>query len=170
VAFSYASGASFAVDAPALGLKRVASLCFSVSVYVGIGYGPGGYDFTNARVDVAPDANDEGLVPMWRFAAQPLAAADFRATPARPQAGKAFALTMRVQRSDTGALLARGNVTYSLRAGGKRVPVRTSRFVGRRATCLFDVPTGTTGRRFRAAILVAAQGAVVTRSLSGRVG
>jgi hypothetical protein len=171
VAFTYASGASFSLDAPALGLKRIARLRFSVSFYVGIGFGPEGYDFTNARLDFAPDLPDgEGLAPMWTFDAHPLAITGFRATPTRPHAGVPFALTMRVQRPATGAAVTRGDVACALRIGGKRVPARTSRFVGRVATCGFVVPAGTEGRRYRATITVAAEGSTVTRSVSGHVG
>lgn len=169
VEFSYSSGARFVVPAAALGLERIARLRFSVLVYVGIGFGPDGYEFTNARIDFAPNADDDGVQPMWRFAAQPLAASDVRVTPARPQAGRTFALTMRVEHFDTGTLR-RGDVACTLRVESQRVPARTSRFVGRRATCLFDVPARTKGRPYRATIVVAAQGAVISRSFSGRVG
>jgi hypothetical protein len=166
VVFTYASGARFTVDASALGLKRIGRLRFYVSVWVGIGIGN---DFSNARWDIAPDP-DEELVPMWTFDAQPLEVTTFRTTPARAHAGKPFALTMRVRRSATGAAVTRGYVTCSLRVGGKRVPARTSRFVGGQATCGFVVPAGTEGRRYRATITVAAAGTTVTRSVSGRVG
>jgi hypothetical protein len=170
VAFTYASGARFTVDASALGLKRIGRLRFYVSVWVGIGIGLEGYDFSNARWDIAPDPDEEGLVPMWTFDAQPLEVTTFRTTPARAHAGKPFALTMRVRRSATGAAVTRGYVTCSLRVGGKRVPARTSRFVGRLATCGFRVPAGAKGKRYRATITVAAEGTTVTRSVSGRVG
>jgi len=168
--FTYASGATFTLAASALGLRRIDRLRFSVVVQVGIGFGPDGYDFTNVRFDTAPDRDDEGLAPMWRFATQPLEATDVRASPARPRAGKTLTVSMRVRHFDTGALLTQGDVTCSLRVGGKRVPARTSGFVGGRARCSFDVPTGAKGRSYRATIDVASQGAVVRRSLSGRVG
>ncbi len=170
VQFAYASGATFTLDASALGLNRVDRLRFSATVTVGIGFGPDGYDFTNARIDSAPDARGEGVQPMWRFASQPLLVRDVRAVPARPRAEQAFAVTMRVEHFDTGALLTRGDVTCTLRVGSELVPARRSRFVGRSATCLFGVPPDAKGRPYRATIAVAAQGAVVTRSLSGRIG
>jgi hypothetical protein len=163
--FTYANGAArFTVDAELLGVARVDRVRFSVAVYAGIRFGPDGYDLTDARIDTAPN---EGW---WVFHARPLTVAGFRPVPAKPRAGRPFVLTMRVLRTGTGAPLGRGQVTCALVVAGERVPARAKRLVAGRAECAFRVPTGTTGRRFRASIGVAGLGTVVSRSLSGRVG
>jgi hypothetical protein len=161
--FSYSKGGTITLEASQLGLKRVGRVRFKAQVVTGIGGGPGGWNFDDAHADVAPDEGE------WTFDARPLAITGFRATPARPHAGSLFALTMRVRRSATGAAVTRGDVACALRVGGTRMPARTSRFVGRVATCGFVLPAGTEGRRYRATITVAAEGSTVTRSVSGRV-
>lgn len=167
--FSYESGPTITVDIslldPALRLQRIERVRFSVSVIAGIRLVPGtGYDFTDTHFDQAPDEGG------WTFDARALRVASFRATPARPLAGKPLTLTLGVLRTDTGTTLTGGVVACSLRIAGTRVPARTKRFVAQGVTCAFDIPAGTAGRRFRATIGVAARGDLVRRSLSGRVG
>lgn len=160
--FAYASGeATFTVAAASLGLRRIERVLFAVWVYAGLR--SAGWDYTDARLEFAPD---EGW---WAFDARPLRVVGFRSTPVKPRAGEPFTLTMRVLGTETGALLERGNVTCSLRIGRANTPARTARFAGRRAECVFAVPKGTTGQRYRGTIGLASGGATVKRSLSGRV-
>jgi hypothetical protein len=162
--FTYSSGAIFTVDAMSLGLRRVGRLRFSVTVTTGILYDPAtGYDFDKSHVDVAPD---EG---MWTYDALPLHVDEFRMMPPRPRAGEQFRMTMRVLDTATGAPLRRGNVTCSLVIAGARAQARFRRLTAPHAECVFQVPTDTRGRRFRATIGITAGETVVRRSLSGRI-
>jgi len=161
--YAYADGhATFTVPATSLGLRRIERILFAVWVYAGIR--AAGWDYSDARLEFAPD---EG---MWVFDARPLRVVGFGSTPRRPRAGEPLALSLQVLGTESGALLDRGNVSCSLRIGTASAPARTARFVGRRARCVFAVPVGTRGQRYRATIGVAARGSAVTRALSGRVG
>lgn len=166
--FSYDSGPWFTINTslldPALGLRRIERVRFYATVLAGIRFVPGaGYDFTDARLDVAPD---DGA---WTFDTRALRIASFRATPANPRTGRPLTLALGVLRTDTGTALTGGTIACSLRVGGKRVPARASRFAERKATCVFDVPADARGKRFTAGIAVAARGETVRRSLRGRL-
>lgn len=166
--FFYDSGPQFTITTslldPALGLGRIERVRFYATVLADIRWVPGtGYDFTQARLDVAPD---EGV---WTFDARALRVASFRATPAEPRAGRPLTLALGVLRTDTGAAMTGSGIACSLRVGGNRVRVRTSRFVEQKATCVFDVPRNARGKRFTASIAVTGRGETVTRSIRGRV-
>lgn len=166
--FSYDSGPWFTINTslldPALGLRRIERVRFYATVIAGIRWMPGaGYDFTQARLDVAPD---EGV---WTFDARALRVATFRATPAEPRAGRPLTLALGVRRTDTGVALTSGAIACSFRVGGRRVLARSSRFTERTATCVFDVPADARGKRFAAGIAVSARDETVRRSLRGRI-
>lgn len=165
---SYQGGPTFTIDTslldPALGLRRFERVRFYVTATSGIRFVPGsGYDFTEARLDVAPDEGE------WTFDTRVLRVASFRATPAEPRAGSPFSLRLRVLRTDTGTVAAQGQLTCSLTLAGTRIPARVRRLAGSGAVCTFDVPAGMSGRRFRATIGVAARGDAISRSVSGQV-
>jgi hypothetical protein len=162
--FAYASGTTITLDAAALGLRRIERVAFSVVLTQGIAYDPvTGYDFTNARIDTAPNEGE------WTFDARALRATSFRAGPSRPRAGRPFTLSLATIRTATGAAPAGAKATCSMSVGHKPVP-GTARVVRRTARCSFAVPAGTRGKRFRATIRVRAAGASVARTISGRVG
>jgi hypothetical protein len=149
-----------------LGLWRLERLTFSVAVTTGIGYDPASrtYDFTNARIDVAPE---QGL--LWTYDARALRVTSFFATPPTPQAARTFALHLAAVRTSTGAVLTAGRVSCSSTFGGAPVRARIHRFVGKEAVCVFDVPSSAKGQRFRSTIAVTRGDARVARSVSGRV-
>ena len=170
VEFTYASGATFTLDARSLGLQKVERLRFSVTATTGIGYDPAtGYDFTNAHFDLAPDAAEDAVQPMWTFTARPLRVTTLRSTPPQPRAGRSLTLTMRVVDNETGAPLSKGKVTCLLRVRGERVPPRAHGLSRGLATCRFDVPASSRGKRFQATVRVTARGTTVGRSLTGRI-
>lgn len=176
--FSYDKGAVFSFDSEKLkrtepftigSLKRFR---FLVEVWSGIRYDPATrtWDFTNAHWDFAPTekqfpSRDE----YWVYESRPLLVKSFSATPATPRAGGSFALRLAAIRTDTGAALTSGTVSCSFKLAGQTLRPRSARFVGRRAVCVFAIPTSARGRRFRTAISVQSGGTRLTRSLSGRV-
>jgi hypothetical protein len=161
--FSYAAGAAtFSTELDDLGgVKR---LRLRAIAYDGIAITPGvGYDFTNAHVDFAPEAER-----WWTYDTRALVAKSFSASPASPRAGRPFSLSLTTVRTDTGAI-ARGPVSCSFKLAGKTLTARAHGFIGRRARCAFDIPATSRGARFRSSISVAVAGHALTRSISGRI-
>jgi hypothetical protein len=165
--FSYANGATFSVDAAELGSKRLERIRFSVETTSGVAFDPLArrYDFTNAHQDFAPEEGGS-----WTYESRALLVKSFSATPATPRAGKPFALRLTAVRTDTGAVLARGKVSCSFMTAGRTLKPRAGGFVGRRAVCVFVVPMGTKGQRFRSSLSVRVRGNSIARSLSGTIG
>jgi hypothetical protein len=92
------------------------------------------------------------------------------ASPNVPRAGHAFTLRLTAIRTATGAALATGKVSRSLRIGGTTVRPRSSGFVGGRAVCAYDVPAGSGARPYTAKVTARSGANAVARSLSGYVG
>jgi hypothetical protein len=89
--------------------------------------------------------------------------------PARPQAGKAFIVSVPVRRSDTRALLtAGGSVTCKAAVGGKTVKA-AGRYGSGRPQCVLRIPRGSTGKMVRGTLTVTFQGKKVTKAFAFRV-
>lgn len=90
------------------------------------------------------------------------------AVPARPAAGKAFAVRVPVIRGDTGAALASGVVTCKVTLGLK--PLRAVGTVrAGRATCAMVIPKTARGKQLRGTIKVTFRNVSVSKSFSYRV-
>ena len=163
VQLAYREGAT--ITLAARHLKHSKRFRFSVLAADGIGGSPNDLDSIPAHVDFAPR---EGA--WWTFDTRALVVTSFSATPRTPVPGRPFALRLTTIRTGSGAALAAGTISCSLRIGGHAISPHSSEFVRRRAVCAFDVPSGTRGLRYRAAITVRARANAVSRSLSGRVG
>jgi hypothetical protein len=112
--------------------------------------------------DTAPDGNEA-----YEYAQVTLRAATPTAVPARPVAGKAFAVGTRVTRADNGAALATATVTCTVRVG--TTPLRaTGRMRNGVAVCAMQLPKTAKGKLVRVAIKVTAQGATTTKTYSAR--
>jgi hypothetical protein len=104
-------------------------------------------------LDVAPDD-----LTFWRYTlankpALSLVATRMFATPARPRAGKAFAVNLSVTRSDTKRVITSGSVGCRVLVAGK--PVRaTGRVVAGAGRCSFVVPADAAGKPLRGTITV----------------
>jgi hypothetical protein len=94
---------------------------------------------------------------------------NFSTIPARPAAGKPFAMRLQAARSDTGAIVQGGRVTCVGRVGAARV-AGSGRFVGRQAVCTFRIPATAKGKSFRGSITIVFEGLRVTRSYSRTIG
>ena len=88
--------------------------------------------------------------------------------PARPRAGKAFAVRARITRGDTGGPLASGAVTCTVRVG--TAPIRaTGRVAAGVAVCNMTIPKTAKGKLVRGTMKVTFQGVSTTKTFSYRV-
>jgi hypothetical protein len=167
--FSYQGGATITISAAELGNTK--NLKFNVIVIAGLVFDPdtGQPDFTNATADVAP-AFDAGLYAYEvKTAPARLNVRNFSTIPAKPAAGKPFAMRLQAARSDTGAVVQGGRVTCVGRVGAARL-AGSGRFVGRQAVCTFRIPATAKGKKFSGSITIVFEGLRVTRSYSRTIG
>ena len=88
--------------------------------------------------------------------------------PAKPAAGKALAVRMKVTRGDTGGPLTTGAVTCTARVG--TAPLRASgRVSGGLASCNMSLPKNAKGKVVRVTMKVTFQGVSTTKTFSARV-
>jgi hypothetical protein len=111
-------------------------------------------------LDIAPESL------FWQYTmtnkpAMRLVAGKTSGAPVRPVAGKTFAVTVPVTRSDTGRRIAAGSVTCSVTVGGQKVPA-TGRVGTGGARCAFRVPGSASGKRVTGSVLVRSGGKTVT--------
>ena len=143
---------------------------FGVVVVTGITNDPqGNPDFTNAQLDLAPDAGHGLWNYTVRVAPLRLLARSFSLNPRPPRAGRALTARLVAARSDTGAVVTGGRVVCNATVGGRRI-AGSGRFVGREARCIWRVPGSARGARIRGSIAVVFEGRRVTRSFSATVG
>jgi hypothetical protein len=97
-----------------------------------------------------------------------LVAGPATALPAKPTAGKALVVRMGVTRGDTGARLASGTVTCTVRLGA--APLRaTGRIVRGVASCTMLIPKNAKGKLVRITLKVTFRGVSTAKTLSRRV-
>ena len=90
------------------------------------------------------------------------------AVPARPTAGKPFAVRVQITRTDTGRRLTSGRVACVVTVGGVRVRA-TGGFAAGLARCSLVVPPKAKGKTLRGTMTVTFSGKRVTKSFSYRV-
>ena len=88
------------------------------------------------------------------------------AVPARPVAGKAFAIRIAVIRGDTGAPLPSGTVTCKVRLGLKALPAVGRVRAGGRAACTMTIPRSARGKSLRGTIRVTFRNVSVSKPFS----
>jgi hypothetical protein len=166
--FSYQGGMTINISAAELGNTR--ALKFSVIVFSGITIDPttNDLDFTNSVGDIAPAAG-AGLYQYQVVIARPTLVVR-RVSAGKPTAGKPFSLRMRTARSDTGATVQNGRVTCVGRVGNARVRATVQRVVGGFATCTWNLPPNSKGKRFRGSVTIVFEGLRAAESFSGRIG
>ena len=144
---------------------------FGVTVVTGITVDSNGDpDFSQARADIAPDLGHGFWSYDVRTAPVRLVARRFALSPSRPVAGRTLTANLTAARSDTGATLRGGRVICNATVGGRRLAVRTARFVGTQARCTWAVPGSARGQQIRGSVTVVFEGRRVTRSFTARVG
>jgi hypothetical protein len=170
LSFAYQAGITVRISAAELGNTK--RFNFIVEVDSGIVVDPvtGDLDFTNAKGDIAPGGGT-GLYPFTVVLAKAtLVVKKFGSTPARPLAGKPFALRLQAARSDTGATIQGGRVLCVGRIGSSALRAQSGRFVGREAVCTWNMPAKAKGKTFKGTITIVFEGLRVTRSISRRIG
>jgi hypothetical protein len=172
VTLSLAYQGGFTVRISSTELGNTKQLRFLVQVVSGIVVDPttGDLDFTNAQDDVAPGGGAGLFTYEVKVAKPSLVVRKFGSIPARPIAGRAFALRLQVARSDTGALLQGGQVRCLGRVGSVALRAQSGQFVGRQAVCTWQIPPRAKGKTFRASITVVFEGMRTTRSFSRAIG
>jgi len=169
LSFAYQSGVTIKISAQELGnTKKFRFFALAISGLV-VDPVTGDVDDTNAKLDLAPGGGAGLYAFEVKTAPATLQVKKFTPTPARPIAGRTFALRLQAARSDTGALIQSGRVACVGRIG--KVSVRASgRFVGRTAVCTWRIPAGAKGKPFRGSITIVFEGLKAARSYSRVIG
>jgi hypothetical protein len=170
LSLAYQGGFRIGISAAELGNTR--QFKFIMFVGSGVTFDPvtGDPNYDNIAVDIAPGGGAGLYAFEVRLAKPTLVVRRFGSTPARPIAGRAFALWLQAARSDTGALLQGGQVRCLGRVGGSALRAQSGQFVGRRAVCTWRLPPKAKGKRFRGSITIVFEGLRTTRSFSRVIG
>ena len=166
--FSYTGGITIRMSAAELGNTK--ALKFAAFVFSGIAVDPvtGALDFTNAVADAAP-AVGAGLYA-YQVRVTPATLVVKRVTTGRATAGKPFTVRMVAARSDTNAVVRNGRVTCVGRIGNARLKARVQNVVAGAATCTWNLPASSKGKRFRGSVSLVFEGLRATESFSTRIG
>lgn len=168
--FAYQSGVTITISAAELGnTKRFRFGAIAISGLV-IDPTTGDLDFANAVGDAAPAIGAGFYAYEIKIAPTTLQVKKFTPTPAKPVAGRTFALRLQAARSDTGATLQSGRVTCVGRIGKSGLRAQSGRFVGREAVCTWKIPAGAKGKTFRGSITIVFEGLKAARSYSRAIG
>jgi hypothetical protein len=108
-------------------------------------------------IDVAPDDDPFFTYTFTNKAALRLEATRLSTSPARPRAGKPFAVNLAVRRSDTGNGITSGSVSCRALAGTQSLPAK-GRVGGGVGRCAFVVPASAKGKLLRGTITVRSGG------------
>jgi hypothetical protein len=119
---------------------------------------------------IAEDTSPDGTAAYGYELTKPLSLLPGKVTvvPARPAAGKAFAVRLGVKRGDTNLPLAAGTVTCTVRVG--TTPLRaTGRVFAGVASCAMQLPKNAKGKLVRVTMKVTFQGVSTTKTYSARI-
>ena len=166
--FSYQGGATISISTAELGNTR--AFRFSVVAISGVTIDPttGALDFTNALADFAP-AVTAGLYSYQVRITRPTLVVR-RVSAGKPVAGQPFTLRMVTARSDTNAVVQNGRVTCVGRVGNARLKAKVQRVIAGAATCTWNLPPTSKGKRFRGSVTVVFEGLRATESYASRIG
>jgi hypothetical protein len=166
--FSYQGGPTISISTAELGNTR--AFRFSVVAISGVTIDPttGALDFTNALADFAP-AVTAGLYSYQVRITRPTLVVR-RVSAGKPVAGKPFTLRMVTARSDTNAVVQNGRVTCVGRVGNARLKATVQRVIAGAATCTWNLPPTSKGKRFRGSVTIVFEGLRATESYTSRIG
>ena len=166
--FSYQGGATISISTAELGNTR--AFRFSAVAISGVTIDPttGALDFTNALADFAP-AVTAGLYSYQVRITRPTLVVR-RVSAGKPVAGKPFTLRMVTARSDTNAVVQNGRVTCVGRVGNARLKATVQRVIAGAATCKWNLPPTSKGKRFRGSVTIVFEGLRATESYTSRIG
>jgi hypothetical protein len=166
--FTYQGGITIRMSAAELGNTK--AFKFSTFVASGIVVDPvtGAADFTKAVVDFAPAAG-AGLYA-YQVRVTPATLVVRRTTVGKATAGKPFTVRMVAARSDTNAVVRNGRVTCVGRIGNARLKARVQNVVAGAATCTWNLPANSKGKRIRGSVSLVFEGLRASQSFSARIG
>jgi hypothetical protein len=166
--FSYQGGITVRMSAAELGNTK--AFKFAAFVFSGIAVDPvtGALDFTKAVADAAP-AVGAGLYA-YEVRVSPATLEVKRVTTGKATAGKPFTVRMVAARSDTGATVRNGRVTCVGRIGNARLRAKVQRVVAGAATCTWNLPATSKGKRFRGSVTLVFEGLRASESFTSRIG
>jgi hypothetical protein len=166
--FSYQGGITIRMSTAELGNTK--AFKFAAFVFSGIAVDPvtNALDFTNAVADAAP-AVGAGLYT-YLVRVTPATLQVKRVTTGKATAGKPFTVRMVAARSDTGATVRNGRVTCVGRVGNARLKARVQSVVAGAATCTWNLPATSKGKRFRGSVSLVFEGLRASESFSTRIG
>jgi hypothetical protein len=166
--FSYSGGITVRISASELGNTK--AFRFGAFVASGIVVDPvtGAADFTKAVADFAP-AQGAGLYA-YQARVTPATLVVRRTTVGKATAGKPFTVRMVAARSDTNAVVRNGRVTCVGRIGTARLKARVQNVVAGAATCTWNLPANSKGKRIRGSVSLVFEGLRASQSFSTRIG
>jgi hypothetical protein len=168
LSFSYQGGVTIRISAAELGNTK--RLKFFVEVATGCTVDPvtSAIDCSNAQGDFAPGGG-AGLFA-YEVKTAPARLVVRRVTTGKATAGKPFTVRMVAARSDTNAVVRNGRVTCVGRIGNARLRARVQNVVAGAATCTWNLPANSKGKRIRGSVSLVFEGLRASQSFSTRIG
>ena len=166
LSYAWASGPTIRINASELSNTR--KLLFDVTAVSGIVFDltTGAIDCTNCKRDFAPTIG----FYQYNVVVQKPTLVVKRVSMGRPTAGKPLTVRMVTARSDTGAVVQNGRVTCTGRVGSVRLKAKVQRVIAGAATCTWQLPAGSKGKRFRGSVAVTFEGLRAAESFTSRIG
>jgi len=167
VTYSYdATGAT--IRASAVDLGGTKGFNFFLAAFSGITTdAAGNADFTNAKVDAAPDAG-HGVYTYQVLTKLTLNVEAFTTSPKPAKAGKKFVASLAATESDTKGPVQAGAVTCTATVGGKHPSATVHRVANGIATCSWVLPRNVKGT-LRGTVSLTVKGTTVVRAFAVKV-
>ena len=167
VTYSYdATGAT--IRASAVDLGGTKGFNFFLAAFSGITTdAAGNADFTNAKVDAAPDAG-HGVYTYQVLTKLTLNVEAFTTSPKPAKAGKKFVASLAATESDTKGPVQAGAVTCTATVGGKHPSATVHRVANGIATCSWVLPRSVKGT-LRGTVSLTVKGTTVVRAFAVKV-
>ncbi len=167
VTYSYdATGATIRASAADLGGTK--GFNFFLAAFSGITTdAAGNADFTNAKVDAAPDAG-HGVYTYQVLTKLTLNVEAFTTSPKPAKAGKKFVASLAATESDTKGPVQAGAVTCTATVGGKHPSATVHRVANGIATCSWVLPRNVKGT-LRGTVSLTVKGTTVVRAFAVKV-
>jgi hypothetical protein len=128
----------------------------------------GEVDFTNVKLDFAPDPGKGLYAYEVRTVTPALKVQRFVSQPARPVAGKLFAVSATVVRND-GRSVASGRTVCRATISGQALRTAAASFRGGLARCSFRILATARGKTLRITMTITSGGLKATRTFSARI-
>jgi hypothetical protein len=168
VTYSYdATGATIRASAADLGGAKAFN--FFLAAFSGITTdAAGNADFTNAKVDAAPDAG-HGVFSYQVLTKLTLSVEAFTTSPKPAKAGKRFIAGLAATESDTNGPVQAGTVACSASVAGKHLSATAHVVRNGIAACAWTLPRTAKGKTLRGSVSLTVKGTTVVRAFSVKV-